>query len=87
MGRGVIISYRIMPSDPSVDVGSIEDKIRKIDDVELKDIKIEPIAFGLKAITAAFLVPDESGVADKLEEKLRSIEGVGEVETLGVTLI
>ncbi len=87
MGRGVIISYRIMPSDPSTDVEAIADKIKSVESAELKDIKIEPIAFGLKAITVAFLVPDESGVADKLEEKLRNMDGVGEVETLGVTLI
>jgi elongation factor 1-beta len=86
MGRGVIISYRIMPSDPSVDVDAIGEKIKSMD-AELKDMKIEPIAFGLKAITVMFLLPDESGVADELEEKLKKIEGVGEVETLGVTLV
>ena len=87
MGRGVIISYRIMPSDPSVDVERVVEKITKINVGEVKDVKIVPVAFGLKAITAAFLVPDESGMADQLEEEIRRIEGVGEVETQGITLI
>ncbi len=86
MGRGVIITYRIMPSDVSVDVEKIADEIKN-SDFELKDIKIEPIAFGLKAITAMFLLPDEGNVSDELEEKLRNINGVGEVETVSVTLV
>lgn len=87
MGRGVILSYRIMPSDTSVDINKLSEEIKNMSDVEVKDLKVEPIAFGLKAITVAFLVPDESGVADRIESELKNIEGVGEVETLGVTLI
>ncbi len=86
MGRKVVVSYRILPKEPSVSTESLENQLRKLD-AEIKDIEVEPIAFGLKAINAVFLLPDESGAVDELEKKLKNLNGVGEVETLSVTLI
>ncbi len=86
MGRKVAVSMRIMPESVEVDVDKIKNEIEGMG-LELKDIKVVPVAFGLKAIEAVFLVADEGGVVEKLEEKLKSIEGAGDVETISVTLI
>jgi len=70
----VIAVFRILPDSPES-----FDKV-KTQVEELKPAKIEedPIAFGLKAIKATFMIPDEGGVMDE-------IEGSDSVETLQVS--
>ena len=56
--------------------------------VEFKDGKREPIAFGLECLKVGFLIPDKvEGVLEKLEEDLKKIQNVTEVEQAGMTLI
>ncbi len=86
MGRKVAISLRIMPESADSDVEGIARKLNEIG-FELKDTKIVPIAFGLKAIEAVFLLPDEANASEHLEEKIKGIEGVSDVETVSVTLV
>ena len=47
----------------------------------------EEIAFGAKALKATILMNDKSGGLDSLEEKIRSIEGVSEIEVETITRI
>ena len=55
---------------------------------EFKDAKREPIAFGLECLKVGFLLPDKvEGVLEKLEEDLKKIPNVTEVEQAGMTLI
>jgi translation elongation factor aEF-1 beta len=43
----------------------------------------EPVAFGLVALVAHILVPEEdSGTMDEVERRLKSISGISEVEVL-----
>jgi translation elongation factor aEF-1 beta len=43
----------------------------------------EPVAFGLVALVAHILVPeDASGIMDEVERRLKLIEGISEVEVL-----
>jgi elongation factor 1-beta len=46
---------------------------------------MEPIAFGLEAIVGDFLVDDAEGQMDKLEESIKSVEGVGEIEVTNIS--
>ena len=56
--------------------------------IEFKDGKREPIAFGLECLKLGFLLPDKvEGILEKLEENLRKIQNVTEVEQAGMTLI
>ena len=88
MGQ-VALSLKVMPSSPDVNIETIEDKIKEIetDKVKISDIKVENIAFGLKAIKVLFVMPDKEVSPSEIEEKIKKIEGVGEVETESVTLI
>ena len=81
MVGAVIVVVRVLP-DSVEDFGSV--KIA-VENLAPKRIEEEPIAFGLKAVKATFLVPEIDGKMDELEEKLNSIEHVGSVEIVGMS--
>ena len=82
-----IITMKIMPESPEVDLKGIEEKAKEIivnavGEGEMK-VEIEPIAFGLKAINIIFVM-DENIKLDSIEEKTGEIEGVNSVEITDV---
>ncbi len=83
MGK-VAISIKVMPANSEVDVEKIGDEIKKR--LEVKDLKIEPIAFGLKALKVLVLVDDSEG-SEKVEKTISSVDGVGEIEVESATLV
>ena len=88
MGRKVLISYKIMPESVETDLSILEEKIKgNLEGVEIKDIKQEPIAFGLKALKVLVMVEDKAGISDKIEKKLSELDDVESVETESITLI
>ncbi|MCS7118821.1 MAG: elongation factor 1-beta [Archaeoglobaceae archaeon] len=88
MGR-VFVRLRIMPSDLDVDLGKIKEKILdlNLEEVEIRDIAIKPIAFGLKAIAILAVMPDTEGIVDNLVSELGKIEGVESVEVEDLELL
>jgi elongation factor 1-beta len=86
MGR-VAVTFRIMPDGSEVDVAGLESSVRGALGGTLRDVAVRPIAFGLKALEATVVVDDAAGAAEVLESKIRALTGVGEVETLGVSLL
>jgi len=88
MGK-VYMKLRVMPEDVDVNLESIYEKIKEVapEKVEIKDYKIQPIAFGLKALLVMAIMPDEGGIGDELIEKIQSIEGVESVEVEATELI
>ncbi len=84
----VLAVFKVMPEDMEF-FDEIKAKIGEVipEGVELQEIKEEPIAFGLKAIIVAVTMEDKGGIADKVEEALRSIPHVENVTTEGVTLV
>ncbi len=78
----VYMKLRVMPEDVDVDLEKIYEKIREVapEKVEIRDYKIQPIAFGLKALLVMAVMPDEGGIGDRLIEKIEQIEGVESVE-------
>ena len=86
MGK-VAVTYRIMPEGSEVDVHGLESSVRGALGSSVRDVAVRPIAFGLKALEATVVVDDAAGQAERIEERIRGIAGVGEVETLGVSLL
>ncbi|MEK6852097.1 MAG: elongation factor 1-beta, partial [Candidatus Thermoplasmatota archaeon] len=80
-------TYRIMPEGAEVDVQGLESSVRGALGPSLRDVAVRPVAFGLKALEATVVVDDAAGQAERVEERIRGIAGVGEVETLGVSLL
>jgi elongation factor 1-beta len=76
-----------MPADAESNLDSVLQSIKKSmpQGMEMKGHAIEPIAFGLKAIIGDFLLEDAEGQMDKLEESIKSVEGVGEIEVTNIS--
>lgn len=78
---------KILPADTEVNLDEIIKKIGESlkDEITLVKYTKEPLAFGLYFINAEFTLDDKEGQMDSLENSVRSIEGVGEFEVLGVS--
>jgi elongation factor 1-beta len=76
-----------MPADAESNLDSVLQSIKKSmpQGMEMKGHAIEPIAFGLKAIIGDFLLEDAEGQMDKLEESIKGVEGVGEIEVTNIS--
>jgi elongation factor 1-beta len=84
----VVITLKIMPESPDVDLHKIEADAKKkiIDFAGAGDTKIEevPIAFGLKALQIIFIMDEAKGSTEKLEDSIGDIAGVQSVEITDV---
>ena len=79
----VLVVAKVYPSDINIDLDELADKIRKKlpEEADIARSAKEPIAFGLTALKLYILIPEETeGGTEKVEEALRSVEGVEEVE-------
>ena len=74
----VMVTYKIMPADSDTDISKIESEVKARANV--KKVEKEPIAFGLVALKVTVFMMDAEGEVDKVEQEIRKIEGVGEVE-------
>ena len=84
----VVITLRIMPQNPDIDLSKIEAEAKNeiILFCNSKEFKtqIEPIAFGLKALDILFVMDEGKGGTEELENKIIQIDGVESVEVTDV---
>ena len=87
----VIISLKIMPESPDVDMDALQKlvdvEIRKFGELNAEEevrITVEPIAFGLKALIVLFAMDESKGSTEPLENALNTLEGVNSVEVTDV---
>lgn len=85
----VAATYTLMPEDTDFDFDSLVKNLKGIvpSNVKVAKTDILPMAFGLKKLEAVFVMEDAEGLVDKLEEALRGIPGIQNVETEQVTLL
>ena len=83
----LVARIRIMPADADSNLDNVLQSIKRTmpQGMEMKGHAIEPIAFGLKAIIGDFLLEDAEGQMDKLEESIKGVEGVGEIEVTNIS--
>lgn len=79
----VIVTFKIMPTGVDINLDDLEKKIKS--SINPTRMSREPVAFGLVAIVATILVEDAEGQMDSAETKLRSIEGVNDVQVTEIT--
>ena len=79
----VIVTFRIMPESVETNLDSLEEAIKK--QINPQRIERVPIAFGLNAIKIVKLVEEKEGEMDRVTEKIKDINGVKEVEVLGLS--
>ena len=83
----VLVSMKIFPSDININLDSLKKEIEKNLPSYASVYKFdeEPIAFGLVALIAHILMPeDKSGGIDEIESKLQKMEHISELQTLMV---
>ncbi len=83
MGQ-VAMTLRIMPESADVDLEVLKIRVRDVADV--RQIVEKPVAFGLVMLEVLLVFDDKVGAGD-VEDKIRSLEGIGSVEGGDVTLI
>ena len=83
----VIITVRIMPESPEINLDSIQEEISsKIAEHggEVGKSTTVPIAFGIKALEVVFVLDESSGNTDAMEAELAKLTGVESVEVTDV---
>lgn len=83
----LVVRMRILPADAESNLDAVVQSIKTSipDGMEMKGHALEPIAFGLKAIVGDFLLDDAEGQMDKLENSLKNVEGVGEIDVMNIS--
>jgi elongation factor 1-beta len=87
LARKVMVSLKVFPSDIGVDRESLKKEIEKAlpDYASVYGFEEEPIAFGLVALVAHILVPeDREGGIDGVESSLKKIDKISDFQTLMV---
>ena len=86
MGK-IVIAYKILPSESTVDLEALKVKIKeKLEGVAaVQKFAEEPIAFGLCALKVNMVLPEKDGIMDETEKILNGIEEVGQLQVLGMT--
>ena len=77
-----------MPESPEINLKDIESDILK----EIKNFagetetktEVEPVAFGLKSLKIIFVMNENKGSTDELENRISVLEGVNSVEVTDV---
>ncbi len=77
----VVIKARVMPKDPE----SLDKVKEALNKREPASLEVSPIGFGLSALIVVFVIPDEGGQQDRLENELSAIDGVGDVEIISAS--
>ena len=82
----MIVTIKVLPDSPKRDLGELKKKVEKIIEEEGKLYKesIEPIAFGINALVFIYII-DESKGTEEIENKIKKIEGVGDINISDMT--
>ena len=84
----VIVTLRIMPESSDINLDELSKEcIEEIDKftngTEIKQ-EIEPVAFGLKAIKIIFVMDENLGSTEDLENNISNLNGVSSVQVIDV---
>lgn len=84
----VVVVLKILPADSEQDIEKLKSLVGdSLNDLgKINKLGLEEVAFGLKAIRLEVIIPDEEGKIGAVEDRLQSLDGVGQVDTEEVTL-
>jgi len=84
----IVVTLRIMPTSPEIDFSQIEEKSKKFitDFAATNTFKVEQkeVAFGLKSLNISFMMDENKGTTEPLDQKIATVIGVNSVEVTDV---
>jgi len=83
----VVVTLKIMPESPETDLAEIEKKASKLIAEfggSVGRSEQIPIAFGLKSLNLLFVMDEDIGSTEALENDVREIKGVNSAEVIDV---
>lgn len=86
----IVAGYELFPNGTEADVEAIQNAVKDVvpEGVEVIESSIKPIAFGLKKVSIGLLIDDsDESIGTKIEDGLRSIKDVENVECVSMTNI
>lgn len=85
-----IITFKLMPESPEIDLGPIREKAleiaREAGSIGEMQSKEDPVAFGLKAVLVLAMYEVEDSDFDGIAAKMKEIEGVQSAEVAKMDL-
>lgn len=83
----VLASIKIFPNDANMDLNVLKSKVQQCLPAgsTVQKFEEEPVAFGLVALIAHVVLPEDAeGKMDQVEEAIRSVDLVSEIQVLRV---
>ena len=83
----LVARIRILPAEADSDLEDVVQHLKSMnpDGIQMMAHAKEPIAFGLEGIVGDFLMEDQAGQMDRLEEFIKNIDGVGQIEVINIS--
>lgn len=83
-----MVKTRITLDSPEADAEKIQKQIKQIIEKEqgkIEKTEVVPYVFGLKAINTTFTILEKDGGTDKIEEEIKNLQEVGNLEILQIS--
>lgn len=82
----VMVIFKVFCDPDQLD--SVEKQLRELKDGAFRDLKREPIGFGIEVIRVGYIIPDKTdGAMTKLENAVAAVKGINQSEVEMATLI
>lgn len=85
----VAMTFSVLPENSEDDVDVLSQGIRKVLDGKCRVVGItkKELAFGLKSLQLVVIVKDEGGQQDMVEDAVRTIKGIGQIDIEDSSLV